>query len=85
MSVFILPTHGTTLKSQENTREAPAASAVCEANKCKIMKSSVEFLSQQIYKGGMTPTKVKLKAGQDWATPKDIKDVRPFLAVSNHY
>ena len=33
-----------------------------KANKCKILKTSVEFLGQQICRGGMTPTKAKLKA-----------------------
>ena len=33
-----------------------------KASKCEILKTSVEFLGQQICRGGMTPTEVKLKA-----------------------
>ena len=43
------------------------------------MKTSVDFLGQQICKGGMTPIEVKLKAAQDRATPKDIRNVWSFL------
>ena len=31
-----------------------------KASKCEFVKSSIEFLGQQITLGGMTPTKVKL-------------------------
>ena len=30
-----------------------------KASKCEMLKTSVEFLGQQISKGGMTPTEVK--------------------------
>ena len=33
-----------------------------KASKCEILKTSIEFLGQQICRGGMTPTKAKLKA-----------------------
>ena len=45
----------------------------------------MEFLGQQICRGGMTPTEAKLKAVQDWATPKDVKGVRSFLGFANYY
>ena len=35
-----------------------------KASKCEILKTSVEFLSQQICRGGMTPTEAKLKASK---------------------
>ena len=35
---------------------------VVKASKCEILKTSIEFLGQQICKGGMIPTEVKLKA-----------------------
>ena len=56
-----------------------------KANKCEILKTSVEFLGQQICRGGMTPTEAKLKAVQDWATPQDVKGVRSFLGFVNYY
>ena len=46
-----------------------------KASKCEILKTSVEFLGQQICRGGMTPTEAKLKAVRDWATPQDVKGV----------
>ena len=33
-----------------------------KASKCGMLKTSVEFLGQQISRGGMTPTEAKLKA-----------------------
>ena len=33
----------------------------------------------------MTPTEAKLKAVQDRATLKDVKDVRSFLGFANNY
>ena len=56
-----------------------------KAYKCEILKKSIEFLGQQICRGGMTPTEAKLKAVQDWATPQDVKGVRSFLGFANYY
>ena len=56
-----------------------------KASKCEMLKTSVEFLGQQISKGGMTPTEAKLKAVRDWATPEDVKGVRSFLGFANYY
>ena len=56
-----------------------------KASKCEMLKTSVEFLGQQISRGGMTPTEAKLKAVQDWATPKDMKGVQSFLGFANYY
>ena len=33
-----------------------------KASKCEILKTSIEFLGQQICRGGMTPIEAKLKA-----------------------
>ena len=45
----------------------------------------MELLGQQICRGGMNPIEAKLKAVQDWATPKDVKGVRSFLGFANYY
>ena len=45
----------------------------------------MEFLRQQICGGGMTPTKAKLKAVQDWAKPQNVRDIRSFLGFANYY
>ena len=55
-----------------------------KASTCNILKTSVEFLGQQICRGGMTPTKAKLKAVQDWTTPEDVKGVGSFLGIINY-
>ena len=56
-----------------------------KASKCEILKTSVEFLGQQICRDGMTPTEAKLKAVRDWAIPEDVKGVRFFLGFANYY
>ena len=56
-----------------------------KASKCDIMKKSVEFLGQQIYAGGMTPTEATLKAVRDWAIPQNVSDIRSFLGFANYY
>ena len=56
-----------------------------KASKCEMLKTSVEFLGQQIGRGGMTPTEAKLKAVRDWAIPKVVKAVRSFLGFANYY
>ena len=56
-----------------------------KASKCEILKRSIEFLGQQICRGGMTPTEAKLKAVRDWATPRDVKGVQSFLGFTNYY
>ena len=56
-----------------------------KALKCKILKASVEFLGQQICRGGMTLVEAKLKAVQHWGTPEDVKGARSFLGFANYY
>ena len=56
-----------------------------KVSKYEILKTSVEFLGQQISRGGMAPIEAKLEAVQDWATPKDVKGVTSFLGFANYY
>lgn len=56
-----------------------------KVSKCEILKTLVEFLRQHITEGGMTPTEAKLTVLYDWATPKDARDVLPFLGIANYY
>ena len=56
-----------------------------KASKCEMLKTSMEFLGQQISRGGMAPTEAKLKAVHDWATPENVKGVRCFLGFANYY
>ena len=54
-------------------------------SKCEFATETVEFLGQQISKGGMTPTEAKVKAIRDWATPTNVHEVRSFLGFANYY
>ena len=56
-----------------------------KASKCDTMKISVEFLGQQIYAGGMTPTEAKLKAVRGWTIPQNVRDICSFLGFANYY
>ena len=56
-----------------------------KASKCEFVKSSIEFLGQQITSSGMTPTEAKLRAVRDWARPGNVHDVRSFLGFANYY
>ena len=56
-----------------------------KASKCEMMKKSIEFLGQQISRGGMTPTEEKLKAVREWSQPQNVHEVRSFLGFANYY
>ena len=56
-----------------------------KASKCVIFKHSVEFLGQQIFGGGMTPTEAKLTAIYDWVKPQNVRDIQSFLGFVNIY
>ena len=49
------------------------------------MKSSIEFLGQQITSSGMTPAEAKLRVVRYWAWPGNVHDVRSFLEFANYY
>ena len=56
-----------------------------KASKCEMVKTSIEFLGQQLDSTGMTPTEAKLKAVRDWSRPQNVSDVRSFLGLANYY
>ena len=56
-----------------------------KASKCEFVKTTIEFLGQQVCGDGLTPTEAKLKAIRDWATPQNVTDVRSFLGFTNYY
>ena len=56
-----------------------------KASKCEIMQTSIEFLGQQLSRGGMTPTEAKLKAVKTWSQPQNVHEVRSFLGFANYY
>ena len=56
-----------------------------KSSKCELLKTSIEFLGQQVSAEGMTPTEAKLKAVRDWSRPHDVSGVRSFLGFANYY
>ena len=56
-----------------------------KASQCEFVKSSTEFLGQQITSSGMTPTEAKLRAVRDWTRLGNVHDVRSFLGFANYY
>ena len=50
-----------------------------------MVKTSIEFLGQQIQKGGMTPTEAKLMVVREWSRPQNVTEVRSFLGFANYY
>ena len=62
MSLYILHTHRTIEHLRKVLEKLCHHQLYAKALKCDIMKTSVEFLGQQIYARGMTLTEAKLKA-----------------------
>ena len=56
-----------------------------KASKCEMVKTSVEFLGQQISAGGITPTEAKLEAVKAWSRPQNLHNIRSFLGFANYY
>ena len=42
-------------------------------------------LMNDVTLAGMSPTEAKIRAVQEWGTPRDVKDVRSFLGFANYY
>jgi len=53
--------------------------------KCSFNQTSVEYLGLIISKGKLCMDPIKLKAVQDWPTPKKVKDIQQFLGFCNFY
>ena len=54
-------------------------------DKCKFMKTKVEYLGHVIDREGLHPSAEKVKAIQEAPKPKDVSELRSFLGITNYY
>lgn len=54
-------------------------------SKCHLYQSSVSFLGHIISSNGVQMEPEKVKAIQDWPTPKSVQDIRSFLGLAGYY
>jgi RNase H-like domain found in reverse transcriptase/Reverse transcriptase (RNA-dependent DNA polymerase)/Integrase zinc binding domain/Chromo (CHRromatin Organisation MOdifier) domain/Retroviral aspartyl protease len=54
-------------------------------SKCELFKPEVEFLGHIVGRQGVRMMEDKLKAIQDWPTPKGVDDLRAFLGTTGYY
>ena len=56
-----------------------------KGSKCKIMRSSVDYLGYRIDKKGLHPMLDKVTAITEAPKPSNVKEQRPFLGLVNYY
>jgi hypothetical protein len=54
-------------------------------SKCQLFKHEIEYLGYLVGKNGMKVNPKKIKAIQDFPTPKDIKGIQAFLGVVGYF
>jgi hypothetical protein len=54
-------------------------------SKCHLYQSSVSFLGHIVSSNGVQMEPEKVKAIQDWPTPKSVQDIRSFLGLAGYY
>jgi len=54
-------------------------------SKCKFAQQSISYLGHVISVVGISTDPSKIKAIQDWPTPKNVKEVRGFLGLAGYY
>jgi hypothetical protein len=54
-------------------------------SKCEFFKTSVSFLGHVVSEEGISMEKDKVKAIQNWPTPKSVAEVRSFLGLAGYY
>lgn len=54
-------------------------------DKCTWFATSVHYLGHEISAEGIRVSKEKIKAIQEWPTPKNIKELRSFLGLASFY
>lgn len=62
-----------------------AAGLPCKSKKCKIAYDQVIFIGHLIGHGTIAPDPDKIRAVQDFPTPKNVTEVRSFLGLANYY
>ena len=53
--------------------------------KCKFLRSRIEFLGHVVDKDGIHTTNDKVKAVQNFPTPKTVDNIRSFLGLAGYY
>ena len=54
-------------------------------DKCKFMRTNVEYLGRIIDREGLHPFAEKVQAIQETPKPKDVSELRSFLGITNYY
>ena len=54
-------------------------------SKCYFAQSEIKYLGHTVSKDGIYPDKDKISAVQNYATPKNLKELRAFLGLSGYY
>ncbi|XP_021769525.1 uncharacterized protein LOC110733773 [Chenopodium quinoa] len=54
-------------------------------SKCEFWLEKVAFLGDVISKEGVSVDPSKIRAVNDWSTPKNVSDVRSFLGLAGYY
>ena len=54
-------------------------------SKCEFFKTQVEFLGHIVGREGVRMMEEKLKAVEEWPTPKSVDDIRSFLGTTGYY
>ncbi|CAC5392821.1 Retrovirus-related Pol polyprotein from transposon 297,Retrovirus-related Pol polyprotein from transposon 17.6,Transposon Ty3-I Gag-Pol polyprotein,Transposon Ty3-G Gag-Pol polyprotein,Retrovirus-related Pol polyprotein from transposon 412 [Mytilus coruscus] len=53
--------------------------------KCFLLQKEGTFLGHKVSHEGINTDDEKIKAVQDWPTPKNVKDVRSFIGLCSYY
>jgi len=54
-------------------------------SKCKLIRTSVEFLGHVVSDKGVSTDPAKIKAVADWPRPVNVSEVRSFLGLCSYY
>ena len=62
-----------------------AAGMKLKPDKCQLFRTEVDFLGHIIGRTGIRTNPAKTDAVRQWATPKNVTDVRSFLGLCSYY
>ena len=62
-----------------------ANSLLGKKSKCAFGVTKVEYLGHFIFGEGVSTDPSKVKAVQEWPSPKDVKELRSFLGLARYY
>ena len=61
------------------------ASLLLKPSKCRLFKTSVDFLGHVVSADGIICDPKKISAVQNWAAPSSVKEVRSFVGFASYY